>query len=68
MTINKAQCREYLLAAANRKWPGKFTRVADNVYPHLEAEFQRVMDEFIRAHPTLGKTLSMGAPKREDDV
>lgn len=60
MLINKKQCREFLLNLSQTTRRGKFTRVADDVYPFLEDALRREMRAFVRSHPTLGKTLSTG--------
>lgn len=58
--INKSACREFLLDKAQAKWQGKFTRVSKDVFEMLESLIRNDMESFIRAHPTLGKTLTAG--------
>lgn len=62
--LHKTNCRKVLLAYAERKWPGKFTRVRQEVYEHLERELRNSIEIFIAEHPTLGKTLSMSTHHR----
>jgi hypothetical protein len=58
--INKKACRRALLEMAERRWPGKMTRVAENVFEHLDISVFAKMQEFVRFHPTVGKTLTTG--------
>jgi hypothetical protein len=64
--INKAECKRLLLGLAERKWPGKFTRVAGNVYGYLEDDLRMTIEGFIRQHPTLGKTLTTGEEPEQE--
>jgi len=58
--INRAECRRELLERADMKWPGKFTRVEAGVLDALDTHVGEWIQSFVRAHPTLGKTLSTG--------
>ena len=58
--INKKQCKQFLLDQSTRNRNGKFTRVAANVYDHLEGVMRREMIDFVRSHPSIGKTLTTG--------
>jgi len=62
--INKSECHKFLLEMAGQKWAsGKFTRVAGDVFTFLDASLRSDMENLIRSHPTLGKTISMGTRK-----
>ena len=59
--INKSECRKLLLGLAERRWPGKFTRVSADVFRVVEADLRGEIQEFVNGHPTIGKTLMVGA-------
>jgi hypothetical protein len=65
--INKAACRRYLLDRAASKWPGKMTRVANEVFEFLDSSVRTDMEVFIRGHPTIGKTLTTGVKKEPNE-
>lgn len=60
MLINKSNCKKLLLDHSSKHRNGKFTRVSANVYDHLEMVLRREILEFVRSHPSLGKTLTTG--------
>jgi hypothetical protein len=49
------------------KWPGKFTRVSNDVFDFLEVDTMLRMDKFVFSHPTVGKTLSTGIKKKVEN-
>lgn len=55
--MNKKAMRSFLLDYAGRRRPGKFTRVSDNVFEHLEFKLREAARSFVDGHPTLGRTL-----------
>jgi hypothetical protein len=60
--INRAAVKQLLLGLARAKWPGGHygTRVAANVYEHIEAQVRNNCLQFVHHHPSVGKTLSTG--------
>lgn len=69
--ICRSQCKRFLLDMSKKYRNGKFTRVGEDVFEHLEFHLQREMIAFVRSHPTIGKTLKTGTTKRkkaDDDI
>jgi hypothetical protein len=67
MSINRSECRKYLLGMSEKLRGGKFTRVGADVFDHLDDVLRREMREFVRSHPSLGKTLSTGIKKQKEE-
>ena len=63
MFINKIKCKRFLLDVSNKHRNGKFKRVGNDVFEHLNFELQRKMIDFVRSHPSLGVTLKTGVKK-----
>ena len=55
--INKSEVRARALALADRKWPGKFTRVSREFLNRINDQVELVLQREISQHPTLGRTL-----------
>lgn len=67
MHINKLACKKFLLRLSESNRGGKFTRVGADVYDHLDSILMSAMQEFVRRHPSVGKTLSTGKKKDTDE-
>lgn len=68
MLINKAHCKAYLLERSNTTRAGKFKRVSADVWPYLESALIEKMNEFVKYHPSIGKTLMVESKKRKKVV
>jgi len=57
--INKSNVRKYALdyAAVNRP-ANRFTRISEDVYPHVEAAVIQALERLVRSHPSTGRTIS----------
>ena len=60
MHINKNKCKKFMLRASERTRSGKFTRVSKDVFDHLDGILTNAMSDFVRYHPSVGKTLMTG--------
>ena len=65
MFINKQECKRFMLEMSKKHRNGKFKRVGQDVFEHLNFELQRKMVDFVRMHPSLGVTLKTGTNKRK---
>ena len=63
MHINRAKCKKFMLRASEQARGGKFTRVSKDVFDHLDGIIMNYMNEFVRSHPSIGKTLMTGKKK-----
>lgn len=63
--IDKKALRAVLLRFSEKYRGGKFTRVANNVYEDAEAHMRIWAQQYVRTHPSVGKTLSNGRPHNE---
>lgn len=66
--LNQSSCRHLLLTLANEKWPGKMTRVSQDVFDFLETRIRSDCCSFVRNHPTVGKTLQYKTHKRKNNT
>lgn len=62
--LNRSACRQLLLQIAHDRWPGKFTRVSQEMLDFLETSLRSECRELVRTHPTLGKTLQIRSHKK----
>jgi len=65
MLINQAECRRLVLAFAQERWPGKFTRVSQEVFDALEATMRKDIHGIVQQHPTVGKTIMLSTHERK---
>lgn len=65
MLINKSECRKYLLEMSQSHRGGKFKRVGQDVFEQMEYVLRREMREFVKSHPSIGKTLMVGSKTRK---
>ena len=65
MFINKKECKRFMLEMSVKHRGGKFNRVGNDVFEHLNFELQRKMIDFVRSHPSIGVTLKTGTTKRQ---
>lgn len=63
--LNKKSCKDYAITCSKELRGGKFTRVSADVYPWLNEVVRSTIENFVRSHPTLGKTLTAGLRKKE---
>lgn len=68
MVINKAELKRLMLEASVRYRNGKFTRVGNDVFEHFDQLVQAQIINFVRAHPTIGKTLKTGKSDQVEEV
>lgn len=66
--LNRSAVKRRLLDAADRKWPGKFTRVSKNAVDDIEVATAAAIDQFIKDHPTIGKTLMSGSKLPDNEA
>lgn len=55
--LNKKHTMVYIKHRANHLRGGRFTRVSKQFLIDLEARMEMLIDEAIRQHPSVGKTL-----------
>lgn len=60
LLVNRTRCRQYLLERAETRIPGKFTRVSEDVFRHLDTVLRTEMQKLITRHPCKGKTINTG--------
>ena len=65
--LNRSECKKTVLGFAETKWPGKFTRVSQDVFEYLETCLRTDIIQLIQEHPTVGKTIQMRTHKRKGD-
>ncbi len=68
MLINRTSCRQALLANANQRWPGKMTRVQNEIYAHLDTVIQTEIRNLIKMHPTVGHTVMISTKTRQKTI
>lgn len=64
--INRKECKRILLELSTKYRNGKFTRVGADVLDHFESTLHNSMIGFVRAHPSVGKTLMTGQKKQDN--
>jgi hypothetical protein len=62
--INQSECRKAILAYAERRRPGRFTRVSTDVFEHLDTFLRVEIQNVVHQHPSIGKTLQMTTHRR----
>lgn len=67
MFISKSKCKKYLIEMSQKHRNGKFTRVGQDVFEHLEFYLKREMEDFVKRHPSIGKTLQTGTRKKNSE-
>lgn len=59
MLINKQNTRKQLLLLSEKYRNGKFTRVSEKLLDHIEMQQRMLLEEIVRKHPSIGKTLTI---------
>lgn len=72
LLVSPARVKRYALARAPALKHHKFTRVGSDVVEHADLLVRSAIDRLILAHPSMGKTISLGTRSRgsatkEDD-
>lgn len=61
--ICKSVARRHIFDAVARLRPGcahKWTRISDSVYDYLDNACDSLIDNLVKQHPSVGKTITMG--------
>ena len=67
MEINVRASKLYLLERAKVRRNGIFKRVGKDAIDFLNAQHRIAMDNLLRYHPSVGKTIMMGTRKEKQD-
>jgi len=55
--LTQSNVKKYIFAKLEARRPCLgFKRISGEVYPKLEAELKRIIDNWIDTHPSIGKT------------
>jgi|TARA_R110000765_G_scaffold45820_1_gene94674 hypothetical protein len=56
--LNRSNTKKALLDLSQERRGGKFTRVSQAAIDYLETQHRLAMENLVRRHPSIGKTLT----------